>query len=166
MVHGIQQPTLSNKHWNHSKLKLIFLGLFEQIRDHRNRFALKGSNLKGRPCGIGQSLWLTNCPVNFWNLWVGQKKTIFQSQRPDIFFVHSLEFFVQSFLKIGHSLISRLDKKSREWTKKLSGLWDRSIIFWTTKKKWEIDWTIGRLRDWPKPHGRLSCFFPCIFTKF
>ena len=25
---------------------------------------------------------------------------------------------------------------------------------WSTKKKWEIDRTIGRPRDWPKVHGR------------
>ena len=41
---------------------------------------------------------------------VGQKKIVL-SQRLDIFFVHSLEFFVQCFLKIGHSLISRMDKR-------------------------------------------------------
>ena len=28
------------------------------------------------------------------------------------------------------------------------------IFFWSTKKKWEIDRTIGRPKDWPKPHGR------------
>ena len=28
------------------------------------------------------------------------------------------------------------------------------ILFWLTKIKWLIDRTIGRPRDWPKPHGR------------
>ena len=66
-----------------------------------------------------------------------------------LFFAHSPDFFVQSFLKIGHSLVSRLDKKkSRECTKKLSGLWDRS-----NQKKWEIERTVCPPRDWPKPHG-------------
>ena len=42
---------------------------------------------------------------------------------------------ISFFLKIGHSLISRLDKKNQEsGQKKLSGLWDRSICFWPTKK--------------------------------
>ena len=35
-----------------------------------------------------------------------------------IFFVHSLEFFVQSFLKIHHSLAGH--KKSRDWTKTIA----------------------------------------------
>ena len=53
---------------------------------------------------------------------VGQKKIV-PSQRQDNFFGHSLEFFVQSFLKIGHSLISRLDKKNQEsGQQKLFGL--------------------------------------------
>jgi hypothetical protein len=79
------------------------------------------NGLQGRPCGFGQCLWPANCPVYFSNFWVGHKKIV-QSQIGH-FFVHSLEFFVQSFLNIGKSLISRLDKKSREWTKyELSGL--------------------------------------------
>ena len=46
------------------------------------------------------------------------------------FFVRSLEFFIRSFLKIGHSLVSRLDKKkSREWKKYKS-----NNSFWPTQK--------------------------------
>ena len=49
-----------------------------------------------------------------------------------------------SFLKIGHSLISRLDKKKiRDWTKyKFSALWDRTIFFCRTKKNEKL---IGQL---------------------
>ena len=99
------------------------------------------------------------------------------------FFVHPFEFFVQSFLKIGHSLISRLEKKWREWTKyELSSLWDRTIFFLAEQKNrnWPDNWSAKRLtkttwtsldgsifvsqtkkkitwlvaQDWPKPHGR------------
>ena len=55
--------------------------------------------------------------------------------RDGTFFVHSLEFFVKSFLKIGLTLISRLDKKIKRVDKKL------------------INRTIGRLRDQLKAHG-------------
>ena len=30
--------------------------------------------------------------------------------------------------------------------------WDWTIFFLVDQKKWEKDWTIGRPRDWPKPH--------------
>ena len=82
-----------------------------------------------------------------------------------IFFVHSLEFFVQSFLKMWFWSVSwptncpvnfLFFKKdwtinSREWTKKI---WDWTNFFLVHQKKWEIHRTIGRPRDWPKPHGR------------
>ena len=54
--------------------------------------------------------------------------------------------FVQSFLKIGHSLISRLDKKNYvRGQQKMTCLWDWTIFFWPTKK-WEINRTIGLSR--------------------
>ena len=92
---------------------------------------------------------------------VNQKKIV-QSQG---IFVHSLEFFVQSFLKMWFWSVSwptncpvnfsffekDWTKNSREWTKKI---WDWTNFFLVDQKKWEIDRTIGRPRDWPKPHGR------------
>ena len=49
-------------------------------------------------------------------------------------FVHSLDLFFQSFLKIGHSLISRQDKKNQEsgQNKIVQSL--RDNFFWPTKK--------------------------------
>ena len=45
-------------------------------------------------------------------IFLGWPKKELSSLRDRTFIlVHSLEFFVQSFLKIGHSLLSRLDKK-------------------------------------------------------
>ena len=44
---------------------------------------------------------------------VGHKKIV-PSQRPDNFFVHSLKFFVQSFLKIGKNI----KKKIKMWLQK------------------------------------------------
>jgi hypothetical protein len=53
---------------------------------------------------------------NFFGL---KKNEIVQSQRPDSLFLSTiLNFFVQSFLKIGHPFNQRLEKKSREWTKR------------------------------------------------
>ena len=98
------------------------------------------------PFGFGRSL---DQPIvqSISHFFVGLKKLTRLKDRT--FFLSTLlNFFVHSFLKIGHCLISRLNKN------KLSRLWDKSIFFGATKKKWEIDWTIGWPRDWPKPHGR------------
>ena len=105
--------------------------------------------------------WSTNCPVCFSIFLVKQKKICPVS---DIF-VHSLEFFVQSFSK-NEKLTGRLvgpetDQNhifKKDWTKN-SREWTKKIWYWTNfslvdQKKWEIDRTIGRPRDWPKPHGR------------
>ena len=48
---------------------------------------------------------------------VGQKKIV-PSQRQDFFLSPLLNFLSRLFLKIDHSLISRLDKKNQEITKK------------------------------------------------
>ena len=78
--------------------------------------------LKGRPCTFGQSLWSTNRLVDFSFFWSAKRK-LSHLRDQTILFVHSLEFFVQSFLKIGHALISRLDKQNQEsGQKKLSCL--------------------------------------------
>ena len=66
--------------------------------------------------------------------------------RDGTFFVHSLEFFVKSFLKIGHTLISRLDKKIKR-----------------VDKKW-INWTIGRPRDQLKAHGCPWQLYNCFIV--
>ena len=42
-------------------------------------------------------------------------------------------------------------KKIRAWPKIP---WDWTNFFLVDQKKEEIDWTIGRPRDWPKSHGR------------
>ena len=101
---------------------------------------------KRRPCTFGQSLWSTNCLVNFtffWstNFFFGRPKTNFS-------FFWSTNFFLVN-------------------QKPFSHVFGRPIFFWSTKfifgqpkkklvdqKKWEIDRTIGRPRDWPKVHGR------------
>ena len=31
-------------------------------------------SLMGRPCGFGQSVWPTNCPVNFYFFWLAKRK--------------------------------------------------------------------------------------------
>ena len=64
--------------------------------------------------------WSTNCPVYFSFFWSTKKKFV-QSQ---IFFVHSLEFFVQSFSK-NEKLTGQLVEKEtdqnnifkKDWTK-------------------------------------------------
>ena len=42
-------------------------------------------------------------------------------------------------------------KIPRDWPK---NPWDWTISFLVDQEKWEKDRTIGRPRDWPKPHGR------------
>ena len=96
---------------------------------------------KSRPCGFGQSLGrpiVRSISHFFWST----KEKFVQYQ---IFFVHSLEFFVQSFLKMWFWSVSwptnclvnfsffekDWTKNSREWTKKI---WDWTNFFWLTKK--------------------------------
>ena len=91
--------------------------------------------------------WSTNCPVYFSFFLVDQKKIV-QSQRPDKKILGSLWIFSVSLSIKG-------------WTKK----WETDQIFFVRslrldnfvvvdQKKWKIDRTIGRPRDWPKVHGR------------
>ena len=83
--------------------------------------------LKGRPCGFGQCLWPTNCQVNFSFFW-GQPKKLSSLRDRTIFLSTLLNFFVQSFLKIGHPLI-------RDWTKKQSLVSETGHFFcWPTQK--------------------------------
>ena len=108
-------------------------------------------SLKSRPCGFGQSLGrpiVRSISHFFWST----KEKFVQYQ---IFFVHSLEFFVQSFLKmwfwsvswptncpINFSFFEKdWTKNSREWTKiSESG----QIFFCFTKK---IEKQTGQLVD-------------------
>ena len=85
--------------------------------------------------------WSTNCPVYLSFFWLTKEKFV----QYQIFFVHSLEFFVQSFLKMWFWSVSWLTncpvnfsffekdwtKNSRERTKKI---WDCTNFFWSTKK--------------------------------
>ena len=63
------------------------------------------------------------------------------------FFVHPFEFFVQSFLKIGHSLISRLEKNEESEQNMNCPVSETAQFFFWPNKKIEIDRTIGRPRD-------------------
>ena len=61
------------------------------------------------------------------------------SETGQFFFVHSLEFFVQSFLKIGHSLISRVDKKVKRVDKKIVRSLKWVNFFWPTPKNEKLN---------------------------
>ena len=101
--------------------------------------------------------WSTNCPVYFSLFLVDQKN-----------FVQSKGIFVQFLNLFWSGSAFRYTKKKFWYTKKKLGGPKKSetdqkfpeteqIFFWSTKKKGEIDWTMGRPRDWPKPHGRDLC---------
>ena len=94
--------------------------------------------------------WSTNCQVYFSSFLVDQNK-IFQSKEN---FGQSLIFLVKLWVFFVYPLITRLNKKIRAWPKIP---WDWTIFSLVHQKKGEIDWTIGRPRDWPKPHGRDYC---------
>ena len=51
-------------------------------------------------------------------------------------FHFSLQLLIESFIKI------------------ISPVHVVLVSLLVDQKKWEIDWTIGQPRDWPKPHGR------------
>ena len=57
------------------------------------------------------------------------------------------------FLKIGHSLISKLDKKNQESGQKKCLVFESRQFSFGRPIKWEINRTIGQPRDWTKPHG-------------
>ena len=94
--------------------------------------------------------WLTNCPVYFSFFLVDQKKIV-QSQRLD----KSLWFFCSTSTRETDQKNSETDQKNSETDQ---NFFVRSLrldnYFWSTKKKREIDRTIGWPRDWPKVHGR------------
>ena len=63
-----------------------------------------------------------------------RQKKIVLSQRLDIFLSTLLNFFFQPFLKIVHSLISRVDKKSQESRQKKCPVSKMGQSFWPTPK--------------------------------
>ena len=73
--------------------------------------------------------WSTNCPVYFSFFLVDQKKIV-QSQ---IFFVHSLEFFVQSFSK-NEKLTGQLVGKETDQSHIFKKDWTKKIFLWSTRK--------------------------------
>ena len=74
-------------------------------------------SLKGRPCG-------------------------FRLRDKTFFFVRSLKLFVQSFLKTGQSLVSRLDKKQDSGQKKTCPVSEMGHFFFGRPLTFDIDWTI------------------------
>ena len=72
---------------------------------------------------VRKSIWFwlvsrpTNCPVNFSFFLLSEKK-IDPSVKQDLFFVHSLDSFVQSRYKNVANFLKRLDKKFKDMTKK------------------------------------------------
>ena len=101
--------------------------------------------------------WSTNCPVYFSLFMVDQKKIV-QSQgifgQALIFFGPPSFFLVYQNFFLVYQKIRAWPKKFRDWPKIP---WDWTNFFLVNQKKWEIDRTIGRPRDWPKPHGRDCC---------
>ena len=79
------------------------------------------------------------CPVSG-NFWSGS----------DLFGPPSFFLVYQNFFLV--------HQKIRSWPKKFRDSpkipWDWTNFFLVDQKKWEIDRTIGRPIDWPKPHGR------------
>ena len=98
--------------------------------------------------------WSTNCLVFFLFFLVNHKKIVqFQG------------IFGQSLGIFGRPKKNLVDQKKFWYTKKKFGRpkiprdwpkipWDWTNFFLVDQKKWEKDRTIGRPRDWPKPHGR------------
>ena len=109
--------------------------------------------IKGRPYGFGQSLGRPIVPGQFVIFFlVGRKKL----ERSDNYFCPLSWIFLSSLD------IRDWTKNSREWTKKLSCLWDGIIFFWPTKKNEKLTGQLVGQGDWPKPHGRpynAQCFF-------
>ena len=120
--------------------------------------------------------WSTNCPVYFSLFLVDQKKICSVSENfwsgSDFFGPPSFFLVYQNFFLV-YQKIRAWQKKFRDWPKIP---WDWTNFFLVDQKKWEIDRTIGRPRDWPKPHGRDFCkkngkykrvfFFVCLFYTF
>ena len=68
------------------------------------------------------------------------------------------DFFGQPNFFLVYQNFFLVYQKIRAWPKKIQRLTKNSLrlnkFFLVNQKKGEIDWTIGRPRDWPKSHGR------------
>ena len=96
---------------------------------------------------------LAYCPVNFSFFWSAKKKLTHLRDRT--IFLSSLDIKEWPISKKDWTKSSRVwTKKSREGIKKLSGLWDGIIFFWSTKENEKLTRQLVAQRDWPKPHGR------------
>ena len=98
--------------------------------------------------------WSTNCPV-FFSFYLVDQKKIVQSQgifgqslgifgQPNFFLVYQNFFGGTKFFFWSTKNSQRLTKNSLRLDN----------FFLVDQNKWEKDRTIGRPRDWPKPHGR------------
>ena len=100
--------------------------------------------------------WSTNCPVYFSLFLVDQKKICSVSEN----FWSASDFFGPPSFFLVYQNFFLVYQKIRAWPKKIQRLTKNSLrlnkFFLVDQKKWEIDRTIGRPRDWPKPHGRDS----------
>ena len=111
---------------------------------------IKNYQLKRRPCTFGQSLWSTNCPVNF--TFFGRPIFFLVDQKPISHFFGRPIFFTNQ------------KPFSHVYGRPIFFFFGRPNLFLVNQKK--IGWpkkmrnrpNIGRTRDWPKVHGRrLSC---------
>ena len=105
--------------------------------------------------------WSTNCPVYFSFFLVNQRKICPVSD----LFCSLCWSFVLPFLKmwfcqsLGQPIVRSVSHFLKKTGQKIQESEQKrsetgQIFFLVDQKKWEIDWTIGRPRDWPKPHGR------------
>ena len=101
--------------------------------------------------------WSTNCPVFFSFFLVDQKKNCPVSGN---FWSVSGNFWYTK-KKFGQPKKILVHQKEIWSTKNSQRLTKNSLrldnFFLVDQKKWEKDRTIGRPRDWPKPHGRDCC---------
>ena len=111
---------------------------------------------EGRPCGFGLGRLIVWSIFHFFL--VGQKKLSSLRDRTIFFCPLSWLFFVQSLIRGWPIFKKNGQKKSIEWTKKLSGLWGWTILGGPGKKKEKLTRQLVGQRDWPKVHG-LYCEF-------
>ena len=101
--------------------------------------------------------WSTNCPVYFSLFLVNQKNICSVSGN----FWSVSDFFGPPSFFLVYQNFFLVYQKIRAWPKKIQRLTKNSLrlnkFFLVDQKKWQTDRTIGRPRDWPKPHGRDYC---------
>ena len=97
--------------------------------------------------------WSTNCLVYLSFFW-STKKNLFSLREYLVsLWIFLLRLWFFGILKRNFGIPNRnlVDKKNQRLTK--NSLW-LDNLFLVDQKKWEKDQTIGRPRDWPKPHGQ------------